>query len=195
MWSISRDAGIGRLLDLAGKPVVIVLADLVILFQLLDHVHGVAADMAHRDARGFGIFVRDLDQFLAPLLVQFGNAQADHLSFGRRRQAEIGVDDRLFDRMDQRAVPDIDRDQPRLRNAHGRHLIERHLRAIGVDHDRIEQMRGRAAGAQARQFGLQHGAGALHAALDLVDIVRCAFAMAIPRDTASCRAASNASSG
>ena len=52
------------------------------------------------------------------------------------------------------------------------HLIERHLRAVGVDHHRIEHMGGGAAGAQAGQFGLEHGAGALHAALDFVDIVR-----------------------
>ena len=63
----------------------IVLADLVILFQLLEDVEAVAAHVAHRDARGLGIFVRDLDQFLAALLVEFRDAQADHLAFGRRR--------------------------------------------------------------------------------------------------------------
>ena len=64
--------------------------------------------MTHGDARGLGIFVRDLDQFLAPLLVELGDAQADDLPFGRRRQAEIGIDDGLFDRVHHRAVPDID---------------------------------------------------------------------------------------
>ena len=60
---------------------------------------------------------------------------------------------------------------PRLRNADGRHLVERHLRAIGIDHHRIEHVRRGPAGAQTRQFGLERGDGALHAALDLVDIV------------------------
>ncbi len=52
----------------------------------------VAAHMAHRDARVLGIFVRDLDEFLAALGVEFGDAQADHLPFGRRGKAEIGGD-------------------------------------------------------------------------------------------------------
>jgi len=47
-------------------------------------------------------------------------------------------------------------------------LIERHLRTIGVDHDGIEQMRGRTASAQPRQFGFQYTASALHAALDFI---------------------------
>jgi hypothetical protein len=72
----------------------------------------------------------------------------------------------------QRAVPDIDRDQAGLRHADAGDLNERHLRAIGLDHDRIEHMGGGSARAQTGQFGLEHRAGALHAALDLVDIVR-----------------------
>ena len=35
----------------------------------------VAAHVADRDARGLGIFVRDLDQLLAALLVELRNAQ------------------------------------------------------------------------------------------------------------------------
>ena len=38
---------------------------------------------------------------------------------------------------------------------------------------RIEQMGRGAAGAQARQFRFQHAARALHAALDLVNVMRC----------------------
>ncbi len=59
---------VGRLLHLVGFALVIVLADLVVLFQLLEHVETVAADVAHRDARRLGVFVRDLDELLAPLL-------------------------------------------------------------------------------------------------------------------------------
>ena len=54
----------------------------MILLQLLQHVHAVAAHMADRDAGGLGIFVRDLDEFLAALLVQLRDAQMDHLPFG-----------------------------------------------------------------------------------------------------------------
>src|ERR1700716_2558289 len=84
---------IGRLLDLARHALLYVVADLVILFHLLQQIEPVAAHVAHRDARGLGVFMRDLDQLLAPLLVELGNAQPDHLALGRGREAEIGCDD------------------------------------------------------------------------------------------------------
>src|SRR5712691_7830310 len=90
---------VGRLLDVAVMALVIVLADLVILFQLLENVHAVAPHVAHGDARGFRIFVRDLDELLAPLLVELGDAQADCLPVGRGSEPEIGGADRLFDRV------------------------------------------------------------------------------------------------
>src|SRR5262249_60271596 len=73
------NAGVGCFLDLAGKPIVIVLADLVFFFQLFDHVHGVASNMTNRNARGLGVLVGNLHKLFAPLLVKFGNAQADCL--------------------------------------------------------------------------------------------------------------------
>ena len=102
------DGLVGRLLDLAGEALVVVLADLVILLELLEHVDAVAAHVAHGDARGLGIFVRDLDQFLAALLVELGNAQAETCPSVAGVRPRLAVDDRLFDRVDQRAVPDLD---------------------------------------------------------------------------------------
>ena len=62
--STSAIACVGRLLHLAPTDArAIVLADLVILLQLLEHVEAVAAHVAHRDLRGLGVFVRDLDEF------------------------------------------------------------------------------------------------------------------------------------
>src|SRR5262245_18922132 len=75
--------------------------------------------------------------------------------------------------MNQRAIPDIDRDKPRLGHAHRCHLVERHLRAVGIDHNRVEQMGGSATSAQPLQFSFQDAARALHAALDLIKVVRC----------------------
>src|SRR6185312_11283112 len=113
----------------------------------------------------------NFDQLLAPLLVQFRDTQADGLTFRGRRQAEVGIDDRLLDRMNERAVPDIDRDQARLRYGDAGALLQGHLRAVGFDHDGVEQVGGGAPGAQSGQFRLQRGARALHAPLDLVDVV------------------------
>lgn len=59
-------------MDLLVEPLLIVLGDLVGLLQLLDGVEAVAADVANGDAGGLGVFVRDLDQLLAALLVELG---------------------------------------------------------------------------------------------------------------------------
>src|SRR6185436_1147792 len=70
-----------------------------------------------------------------------------------------------------RAVPHLNADHARLRDADGGELIERHALAIGVDVDRVEQMRGGAARAQSIKFGLEHRERTLHAALQFVDVI------------------------
>ena len=93
------DALVGRLLNLGFKSLVIVLADLVILLELLDDIDAVASHVTNRHLRRFGIFVREFYEFFAALFVQFRNTKPKHLPLGRRRQAEIGIDDRLFNGM------------------------------------------------------------------------------------------------
>ena len=92
------------------EPLALVLADLVLLLVLLEMVHAVAADVAHRDPRLFGILADQLGQFLAPLLGQIRDRQADHLAVGDRVDAQIGVADRFFDRRDIRFVPHLHAD-------------------------------------------------------------------------------------
>src|SRR5215472_9934797 len=84
------DRLVGRLLYLGGVPLLVVLAHLMLFLELLEQVDAVAPDVANRHLGGLGVFVRHLDELLAPLLVELGDAQADHLAFGRRREAEIG---------------------------------------------------------------------------------------------------------
>ena len=61
----------------------IVLADIAVLLGFFQVVHAVAAHMANRDLGLFGIVVRDLDERLAALLVQFRQRNAQVLA--RRR--------------------------------------------------------------------------------------------------------------
>src|SRR6266702_2510406 len=79
-----RDRVVGCLLDLLRRTLAVVLADLMILFQLLEHIYPIAPHMANRDLGGLGIFVRDFDQVLAPLLVELRDPKPQHLAFGRR---------------------------------------------------------------------------------------------------------------
>src|ERR1700694_5366153 len=59
---------VGRLLHVTGEAFLIVLGNLVILLELLDGIQSVAANMADRDLGGFGVFMRDFDEFLAAFL-------------------------------------------------------------------------------------------------------------------------------
>ncbi len=169
--SISTMTSSVDLLHLFGRALAFVFADLVVFFELLEHVETIAPHMPHRNLGGLGIFVRNLDQVLATIFVQFRDAQAQHLAVGRRRQPEIGRMDRLFHGMDHGLVPDLHRDQARLRYAHGGDLIERHVRAIGFDLDRLEQIGRRTAGAQTAEFLLQNLDRALHAALEFIHVM------------------------
>ena len=111
-----------------GHALVVVLADLVILLELLEHVQAVAAHMADRDLGGFGIFVRDLDQFLAALLVELRNAQPQITC-----PSVDGVRPRLAAMIAFSTACTIERSQTctlqhaRLRHADGRELVERHV--------------------------------------------------------------------
>ena len=147
IFSTSAIDGVGRLLHLVGLAGLVVLADFMVLLELLEQFEPVAADVADRDPRRLGIFMRELDDFAATFLVELRDAQAQNLAFGRRRQAEIGGRNRLLDRMHHGAVPDLDVEQPRLRHADGRQLIERHVAAVGLDLDMLEQRRRCPAGA------------------------------------------------
>src|SRR5215211_565403 len=84
-----RNRPIGGLLHIIGEALLVVFRDLVVFLEFLDDIQPVAANVAHRDARGLGIFVRDLHEFLAALLIEFGNPQAQHLAFRRRAQSKV----------------------------------------------------------------------------------------------------------
>src|SRR5580692_12717800 len=60
---------VGHFLELVAKLAMLVLADLVILLQFLERVHAIAAHIAHRDARGFGIFMCEFDKLFAAFFV------------------------------------------------------------------------------------------------------------------------------
>src|SRR4030081_2748736 len=68
-----RDRPVGRPLHIVGQTFLIILGNLMILLKFLDRIEAIAADMPDRDARGFGIFVRDFHQLLAAFFIEFGN--------------------------------------------------------------------------------------------------------------------------
>src|SRR3954454_8344988 len=54
-----RNRPIGGLLHIIGEALLIVLGNLVVFLELFDNIQPVAANVAHRDPGGFGIFMRD----------------------------------------------------------------------------------------------------------------------------------------
>src|SRR5437763_9083312 len=135
------DSMIGRLLHLIGIAIMVVLTDLVVLLQFLQDVEAVPAHVAYRHACGLGISVRHFDQLLASLLVELGDAKAQHLAFGRRIEPEIGVADGALHRGYHRFVPHLHGEEARLRHADRGQLLERHVGAVGFDVNRFEQAR------------------------------------------------------
>src|SRR4051794_36954422 len=55
-----RDRSVGRLLHVIGQTLLVVLGNLVVLLEFLDHIQAIAADMPDCHPGRFGIFVRDL---------------------------------------------------------------------------------------------------------------------------------------
>jgi hypothetical protein len=75
------DRLVGSFLHLLGRPFAVVLADLVVLFQFLEHVQAITPHVSHCHSGGLSIFVRNLDELLAALFVEFRDAQAQDLPF------------------------------------------------------------------------------------------------------------------
>src|SRR5580698_5047236 len=104
-----RNRSVGRLLHVGGQAFLIVLGNLVVLLEVLHRIEAIAADVPDRDLGGFRVFVRDFDELLAAVFVEFWNSQAQHLAFGGGTQTQVGIDDRLLHGLDHRAVPDLHR--------------------------------------------------------------------------------------
>src|SRR5258708_7787944 len=83
------------------------------------------------------------------------------------RDASVG---RLLHGLDHRFVPYLHGKKARLGHADGRKLVQRHVSAVGIDLHRLKHRCRGSAGSQTAQFMLERLGGALHAALQLVDI-------------------------
>src|SRR5690606_19638108 len=140
------DGLVRHLLDALVLDARIVLADVAVLLRLLGMVDAVAADVAHRHLGLLGILVGDLDQFLAALLVEFPQRDAQRRGGDDGVEAGIGFAARPVAGADELLVPHRHRKHARLRHADRGHLADRHRRAIGLDLDRIEQVGRGAAG-------------------------------------------------
>src|SRR5581483_3466659 len=142
-----RDVLVGELLHARLGRALLVVADIALLHQLLEMLDRVAANVAHGDAAFLRHLPDHLDELLAPLLGELRDRQPDELAVVRRREPEIGLLDRLLDRLDLARVERLDRQHPRLRRADRRHVLQRGRRPVVVDLDAVEERGRRPAGA------------------------------------------------
>src|SRR5829696_2359605 len=141
-----RDVLVGQLLDaVLGAPLLVV-PDVAVLDELLEVVHDVAAQGSDREPALPGEVLDDLHELLAPFLRQLRDRQTDDLAVVRRRETEIGLEDRALDRLDRSRVVRLHGDHARLGDVDRRELLERRRRPVVVDLDAVEERRGRAAG-------------------------------------------------
>src|SRR5688572_30724759 len=113
------DGGVGDLLDLDLGAADVVFGDLLFLQQFLDLVVGIAADVADGDLGVLALGVDELGQFLAALLGEGGQVEADHGAGGVRGQAEVGGEDRLLDGADHLLFPRRDDQRTRVGDLDG----------------------------------------------------------------------------
>ena len=146
------DLGVRELLQLGLCPALLVLARLAALAQVAQVVHAVAADVPDRHTALLGKLVHDLHELLAALLGQLRDREPDQVPVVGGREAEVGLQDRLLDRLDRGLVIGRDRQQPCLAGVHRRDLVERRVRAVVVDVHPVEQVRRGTPGADGREL-------------------------------------------
>ena len=118
-------------------------------------MHHVAADVADLHPPLLGQPVHDLDELAPALLGERGDGEADEVAVVGGVQPEVGVADRLLDRLDRGLVVGLDGQQLRLGRVDRGQLAQRRRRAVVVDLDAVQQRRRRPAGAHGVELALR----------------------------------------
>src|SRR5262249_48636189 len=108
--------------------------------------------VAYRDLRILAFVRNVLGELAAALLGQRRHVQADHGAGRVRRQAEVGGEDRLLDRLHHVLLPRRDRQRARVGDGDVGDLADRHVGTVVTDLEVLDQRRAGAAGAQALQL-------------------------------------------
>src|SRR5712691_3371540 len=101
-----------------------------------------------------------------------GERNPDEVTVVGGGEAQIGREDRLFDRLEEALVPRLDGQELRLGRRHAGDLVERHLAAVGVHAHQIQQRRRRLSRADGGELALHRFYGFVHRVLRLFDVVR-----------------------
>src|ERR1700712_5269154 len=133
----------------------LVFADLTVRFQAAEQVFGVVSRLADRDLGIFALLLHDLGEVLTALLRERGHGDAKDIAVTHRIETEWGLHDGFFDHLKLSFVPRLHGQHARFGCCHGGHLRERHLRAVDLDANRLEQRGMGAARANLREVTLE----------------------------------------
>ena len=131
--SISLDVLVRELLDLGERVLLVVLADLVVLQQLLQVLVGVAAHVADRDPALLGVLVGCFTRFLRRSSVSGGTGMRMILPsfWGLRSRSDVRIAFSIAGSSD--ASQGWMRDQRRVGHGEVADLVQRRRRAVVVD--------------------------------------------------------------
>src|SRR2546430_1371872 len=158
-----------QLLNVLFSVLLFILGDVLRLFDLPDRI---GARVADRHPALLGELMHDLHQLPPPLFVEGGERNPDEVTVVGGGEAQIGREDRLFDRLEEALVPRLDGQELRLGRRDAGDLVERHLAAVGVHAHQIQQRRRRLSRADGGELALHRFYGFVHRVLRLFDVIR-----------------------
>ena len=138
-----------------------------LLLRLLEGFDRVAAGVTQTHTGRLGLLPDLFHEQFAALLGQRRDRQENLLAVVRGGKADIGIDDRLFDRFDHLLVPRLDQDRLRIGYGDARDARYGGHRAVVVHHDAVQNVRRRLAGADVVQLLFEMVDSTLHAAFDV----------------------------
>src|SRR5699024_4204724 len=169
------DVLLGQRFELLLRAGALVLADLLVLDQLLDGLLRVAAGAAHGDAALLGLGACELDVLLAAVLGERRQHHAEGVAVVRRVHTEVRLAQRGLDTRHRGLVVRGDDHGAGLGELQGGQLVQRRRGAVVLDVDALEHRGAGAAGADRGEFvlgdlqGLRHlGFRVLQDARDVV---------------------------
>ena len=115
--------------------------------------------------------MRHFHELFAALFVEGRHGDPDQLAVIRRRESQVGREDRFLNGLQQTAVPGLHRQQPRFRGRHARDLIQGHLAAVCIHANEIEQGGRGLPRAHGRELALDRVHGFAHGHLHLFGMI------------------------
>ena len=164
------DVFVGQFLQVLFGLYLVVLGDLRVLLELLDIVHGVAADIADGHLGVLAVLAHLLGQFLTAFLRELGEDQSDDSAVVLGVNAQIGGLDGLFDLLQKAAVPGLDDQRAGVGRRNSSYLADGRVHAVILNSDAIQDAGIGTACTDGAEILLQDLQGLVHLAVEFFEV-------------------------